>query len=56
MPVARPLGVMCVSRMRASGRAFISASISGCAARVSPTDTACTQINGALSSNKRPRE
>ena len=54
-PVARPLGVMCVRRMRASGRALISASTSGCAARVSPTDTACTQISGVSSSGTRPR-
>jgi len=44
--VARPVGVMCVSRKRASARRAASDAISGSAARVSPTDTACTQING----------
>jgi hypothetical protein len=44
LPVARPVGVMHVNTMRDCGYCFSSASTSGSAARVSPTETACTQM------------
>ena len=44
-PAARPVAVPWVSRMRAPGRAARRASSSGAAARVSPSETACTQID-----------
>ena len=50
-PAARPVAVPWVSRMRAPGRAARKASSSGAAARVSPSETACTQIDpGAIGS------
>ena len=42
-PAARPVAVPWVSRMRTPGRAARKASSSGAAARVSPSETACTQ-------------
>ena len=45
-PVSRPVGVMWVSNRPCRGYASSSAAISGSAARVSPTDTACTQMRG----------
>ena len=39
-----PVGVMPVSNTRCSGQRASRPSISGCAARVSPTETACSQI------------
>src|SRR5260364_238157 len=53
-PIARPLGVICVIKTRLCGCAASHASTSGCAARVSPTDTACTHSSGAGSSSGRP--
>jgi len=49
-PASRPVAVPCVSSNRISGRRSRSASISALDARVSPNDTACTQIDpGSIS-------